>query len=504
MRHYSTFTLKNTYSTKVGIYLFFLFVFSALNLSAQTRLTLEECRRMALEQDKSIAIARENILQAEAQKKAARSGYLPKIDANAAYLYSSKDISLLSEDKFAPVGKIMDDGTFGFDQTHVNNGWTVVNGQPVPLDANGQPFDPKVNPEKIEWKNYAYLPKEEFTVDMKNSFFAMVGLTQPLYMGGKIRAYNKMAEFAESIAQTQLTAEQAETLYSTEESFWQIISLEHKVKIATEYKTLMMRLDANLAALQEEGMATKNDVLKVKVRLNEVDMTLTKALNGLRLSKMSLCRLIGLPLDTDLELAEDFKDNRLLSDAENDDAWKNRPELQSLDYLTKVGDAKIRAAQSEYLPSLGLTAGYLFSNPNPYNGFTHELAGNFTMAVALQVPIFHWGEKRQKVNIARSERNVADLKRQEASEKIELQYTQAKLRIDEANKLLASSEKNLEQAEENLRFANLGFEEGVVPVTGVLEAQTAWYSAYSENIDARIESELCRVYLSKVSGTLNN
>jgi outer membrane protein TolC len=478
-------------------------LFCVCSLSAQTRLTLEQCRSMALEHNKSIAIAQEQIHQAVAKKKAAWTGYLPKLDANAAYIYTNKAISLLSEDKFAPVGSVMSDGSFGFTADQVNNRWTVVGGQPVPLDAGGQPFNPKTNPEKIEWKGYAYLPKEAFTVDMKNSFLAMVGLTQPVYMGGKIREYNKIAGFAESIAQAQLTAEQSEILYSTEESYWQVVSLTHKAKIAGEYKILMTQLDANLQAMNEEGMATKNDVLKVKVRLNEVDMSLTRANNGLRLSKMALCRMIGMPLDSDIEPEETF-DAGADAPADSSDVWKNRPELQSLDYLTRIADSKVRIAQAGYLPSLGVTAGYLVSNPNPYNGFTHDFAGNFTVAVALQVPIFHWGEKRQQVNAACSERNVAKLKREETAEKIELQYTQARLRIDEAGKRQASAQKNLEQAEENLRYANIGFEEGVIQVAGVLEAQTAWFSACSEAVDARIDMKLCRVYFSKVSGMLKN
>ena len=475
-------------------------LFFTLNLPAQTRLTLEQCRSMALEHNKSIAIAQEEVNQAAAKKKIARAGYLPKVDANAVYMHSSRNMSLLSEDKYAPVGTVMPDGSFGFTPDQVNNGWTMVDGQPIPLDANGQPFNPKTNPEKIDWKGYAYLPKEEFTMDMSNSFFGMVGLTQPIFMGGKIREYNKMAGFAESIAQTQLTSEQSETLYSTEESYWQVVSLTHKVKIAREYKALMTKLDANLQAMKEEGVATKNDVLKVKVRLNEVDMSLTKADNGLRLSKMALCRFIGMPLDSDIELEETF--GYELSATDSGDVWQNRAELKSLDYLTKIADSKVKIAQAGYLPTLGLTAGYLISNPNPYNGFTHEFSGNFTMAVALQVPIFHWGEKRQNVNVARSERNIAGLKRDETAEKIELQYVQARLRIDEANKLQLSAMKNLEQAEENLRYANIGYEEGVIQIASVLEAQTAWVSAYSDAVDARIESKLCQVYLSKVSGTL--
>ena len=488
-------------------YLFCIIAFTLCctgSISAQISLSLEQCRTMALENNKSIGIAKEHIVQAQAQKKGARSAYLPKLDATAAYLYSNQNISLLSDDKFAPVGSIMSDGSFGFDASQVNNGWTLINGQPVPLDANGQPFDPKQNPEKIQWKGYAYLPKDEFKMDMTHTVIGMIGLTQPIYMGGKVRAYNQLAGFAEKLAQAQLTNEQAEVLYSTEEAYWQILSLMQKEKIAEEYKTLLTKLSNNLDALHEEGMATKNDVLKVKVRLNEVDMSLTKVTNGLRLSKMSLCQLIGIPLDSDIALDESTTpDNQIPpAAADSTDIWMNRPELQSLKYLSNIADSKIRVARAESLPSLALTAGYMISNPNPYNGFTHEFGGNFTVGVMLKVPIFHWGEKRQTIRTAQSERNIAELKYQDAAEKINLQYTQAKLRIDEANKRVTSAQKNLEQAEENLQFATYGYEEGVVPVTGVLEAQTSWFTAYSELTDAQIESRLCQVYLSKASGQL--
>ncbi|MDR2039926.1 MAG: TolC family protein [Bacteroidales bacterium] len=483
----------------------FMLLLYGLSVSAQTRLTLEQCRQMALDHDKSLAIANEQITQAEAQRKVARSAYFPKLDANAGYMYSYKNISLLSEDKFIPVGSRAADGSFSFTQEQVNNQWTLVNGQPAPLDANGQPFDPKANPELIQWKNYAYIPKDEFKIDANHILFGMVGLTQPIFMGGKIRGYNRMAHFADSIARTQLTSGQADAIYSTEETYWQVISLGHKVKIAEEYKALMSKLDANLTAMHDEGMATKNDMLKVKVRLNEVDMTLTKANNGLRLSKMALCRLIGLPLDSDIVLAEEIEaENSETNEVpETTDVWKNRSELKSLDFLSKIADSKVSIARSEYMPTIGLTAGYLLSNPNPYNGFKHDFAGNFTVGIAMKVPIFHWGEKRQTVNVAKSERRIAEIKRQEAAEMIELQYTQAHLRIEEANKRMESAQKHMEQAKENMRFANMGFEEGVVPVTGVMEAQAAWYSAYSEAIDAHIDVKLSKVYLDKVSGQLH-
>ena len=59
-----------------------------------------------------------------------------------------------------------------------------------------------------------------------------------------------------------------------------------------------------------------------------------------------------------------------------------------------------------------------------------------------------------------------------------------------------------EKAEENLRYATLGFREGVIATSNVLEAQTAWLSAQSEKIDAQIDVKLTEIYLKKSLGTL--
>ena len=87
-------------------------------------------------------------------------------------------------------------------------------------------------------------------------------------------------------------------------------------------------------------------------------------------------------------------------------------------------------------------------------------------------------------------------------EKVELQVTQATYKVNEATKKLAMAEKNMAKADENLRYANLGFQEGVIPTSNVLEAQTAWLSAQSGKIDAQIDVKMSEIYLNKSMGTL--
>ena len=127
----------------------------------------------------------------------------------------------------------------------------------------------------------------------------------------------------------------------------------------------------------------------------------------------------------------------------------------------------------------------------------------WNIGVIVNIPIFHWGEGIYKVKSAKAQANAARYQLDEAKEKIELQVNQCAYKVNEAAHKLSMALKNMEKADENLRYANLGFREGVIPTSNLLEAQTAWLSAQSEKIDAQIDVKLTEVYLKKAVGRLH-
>ena len=108
--------------------------------------TLKEYEDFALQNSKSLKVSKERINAAEHLRKAAFTQFLPSFQAVGTYAWNQKNISLLGEDALLPVGAKMADGSFGFTADQISNSWTVVDGQPVPLDADGVPFNPKTNP----------------------------------------------------------------------------------------------------------------------------------------------------------------------------------------------------------------------------------------------------------------------------------------------------------------------------------------------------------------------
>lgn len=471
-------------------------------------LSLDSCRSLAIENNKALKIASEKEKKAYYERKAAFTQYLPDFSLTGSYLRNQKNISLLDADRFLPIGTVMPDGSFGFRADQVNNQWTSVNGQPVPLDAGGMPFDPHANPEKIQWKDYTTIPKSEFEMDIKNVWAGVFSVIQPVYMGGKIVAYNKITEYAKELAASQKDTELQQVILQTDEAYWQTVSLANKKKLTSSYVELLRRMDADVQALIEEGLATKADGLSVKVKLNEAEMAETKVDNGLRLTRMLLAQICGLPLDTVFVLADEQTDELALEGATQvvdiEQAYLQRPELKSLSLATKIYEKKEAVVRSEMLPTVALTANYAVTNPNSFNGFENKFGGMWTVGVMVKVPLFHWGERFHNLNAAKAETRIKRLEMAEAREKIELQINQSVFRLNEAEKKVMTAKKNKESAAENLQYANLGFEEGVIPALQVMEAQSAWLKANSELIDAQIESKLAKVYLKKATGSMQD
>ena len=150
-----------------------------------------------------------------------------------------------------------------------------------------------------------------------------------------------------------------------------------------------------------------------------------------------------------------------------------------------------------------LTGGYLVSNPSLYNGFEKKFHGIWNVGLSLRVPIWNWGDVKYKVRASKGATAIARLELDDAREKIELQVSQNTFRVNEAYKRLNMANSSIAHAEENLRTANIGFQEGVITPTIVMEAQTAWLSAQSQRIDAEIDVKLSQVELQKALGVLS-
>ena len=481
----------------------------ATSAQAQQTLTLDSCRAMALRNNKTLSASRLQLDMARYNKKAAKTKYLPHISALGGYELTSREISLLSKDQKSALANA---GTNTTGALHNDIAGALTNlaqqGILTPEQASnlGGMFG-QVGSKIGEAVNHVGQNiVDAFRTDTRQMYALSVMLTQPVYMGGAIIAANRMAAIGEEMAQNNIEASTQNTLHSIDQAYWTVVSVHHKKQLAESYLAVVKKLDDDVSKMIREGVATRADGLKVDVKVNEAEMSLTQAENGLALAKMLLCQLCGMDVDSDITLADENADNIVeqADDAQADRAvaMENRPELKLLQNSADMSRQATKLVRAAYLPQVLLTGGYVATNPNVFNGFERKLSGMWNVGVMVRVPLWNWMEGTYKVRASRIATTIVELERDDIREKIDLQVSQSQFKVKEANRRLAMAIKNVENAEENLRCANLGFKEGVIPTTDVMAAQTAWVQAQSQKIDAEVDVKMSQVNLKKALGGL--
>lgn len=451
--------------------------------------SLDSLRARAVSNNKSLLMAGQKKVAASYTRKSAATNYLPKVSATGAYMYTSRELSLLSDEQKHTL-------------SNIGTGLSAM----VP---NLAPMSSTIN-------SVGQGVVDALHTDTRNAGIVAVTLTQPIYMGGKIRAYNKITQYAEEAAGTLYDKELQDIIVDVDEAYWNLVALYSKKKLAEGYKALVDKLEGDVEKLVKEGMATKADLLSVKVKVNEAGVTLIQVNNGIELSRMNLCRICGLDMNEPVEV-EDAIDEKnqnanimgqvdmFSSKSDNlvQQAESNRKELQALGLQNRIYDEKIKLARAEYLPKVALMGGYLASNPSVFNSFERKMKGMWNVGITLIVPILTWGDRFYKVKSAKAEALMHRYETEEVKEKIELQVNQCRQKLQESMERYQTTLRSVDEAEENLRYANLGMKEGVITLSNVMEAQTAWLKAKSEWVNAQVDVRLANLYLRKAVGSID-
>ena len=475
---------------------------------AQT-LSLDSCRAMALRNNKQLNATK---LKREAfayTRKAARTKYLPKVDALGGYEYFNKEVSILNNDQKSALSHL---GTNAM--TRMSAGITdIITGM-----ATKGLITPEIARELGARMNniggslanqgdqLGQQINDAFRTDTHNFWSGAVMVRQPIFMGGAIIAANKMADIAEQMASNDYEGKVQNTIYTIDETYWLVVSLKQKKRLAESYRDLVQKLDDDVKKMINEGIATRAAGLQVDVKVNEAEMAITQVDDGLSLAKMLLCQLCGMPVSSDITLEdEDSSEFAVIEETteySNETAQNNRTEIKLLENTVDLSRQATKLIRAAYLPHIALTGGYIVSNPNVYKGFEKKFSGVWNVGIIMHIPVWNWFEGSYKVRASKAATAMAELEVSDVREKINLQVAQNQYKLKEAQKRLVTATKNLKNAEENLRCANVGFREGVMESTEVMTAQTAWQAAHTQKIDAEIGVKMSQIALKKALGVL--
>ncbi|GGJ86501.1 hypothetical protein GCM10007084_07680 [Parabacteroides faecis] len=376
--------------------------------NAQQLLTLEECSRLALENNARMKNARLDLEGTQETRKEAFTKYFPSVSATG--------------------------GAFASD-----NGMAEM----------------------------ILMPGLEMTLG-KNGVMGGVTAVQPVFVGGQIWNSNKLAALAVEVSRYQMKQSEDEVLLTVEQYYWQNVSLQEKMKTIGIIESLVGNLYKDVETSVKAGVANRNELLQVQLKKNSVASDRLKVENNLRLSKMVLAQYIGVAeddflvrsyLQEPLPLPETYRVDPIAA-LPNTVGYKlldKQVEASRLQYKLKVG---------QNLPSLGIGAGYMYHNILDTD---HSFGMIFA---TVSIPITDWWGGSHAIRKQKLQLKAAEYTRQDSNEKLVLQMQKLWNELEEAYKQVKLSEESIATAEENVRLSTAYYQAGTETLSDLLDAQS--------------------------------
>lgn len=336
-------------------------------------------------------------------------------------------------------------------------------------------------------------------------FAPMVSITQPIYTGGKIKYGRQMAETNIQMSNAQQRLVEDEVLLATETAYWLVVQAKEEIKLEQQVKKQLASHYTFLNNQFEAGLIYKNDVLRAKVLQNENEARSQAAENKLILAKRRLSQLIGIEAPTGIEVADtlstgDFSNQGIL---QNTDAV--RPEIDLAANAVKIGELTKSMLKADLKPTVGLALngvaafgkeGINFGDPTKKHMLTY-----FGM-LSVNIPVFDWGSKREKVKQQEATIRSAEYGLKELKSQINVEVEQATLNLQLQTKNIDLMQASLTEADENLKLSNDRFKAGTITGEDVLIAETLWQRAYSNMLDAKVRYKIAEAVYRKAIGQI--
>ena len=430
-------------------------------VKAQQSLSLLECRELALQNNKSIKVAHQQTVVADYTRKSYKGNFFPNIYATASGLYSN-----------------------------ANGQLAVVGGNLPTMSADGN-FD----------GGSAYFPGLNLDYKVETVFMGGITLEQPIYMGGRVNSAYKMSVIGKELSLLNKNMTEVNVIVKTDEAYVNVVKTVELKKVATLYNKLLQELYKNVESAYRHGLKPRNDMLKVQVRLNESELDIKRAENAHRLAVMNLCHYVGLPLTENIIVTDSFPEIEDMSATVLD--VYSRPEYKMLEKQVLLSKEQVKLSRSEVLPNVGLSAGWNYVNGLSVNNNDPLFdSGSFYVALNVSIPIYHFGERYNKIKASKAKLIQQQLAQEDLNEKMYLELTQAVNNLEELKLECEIADKSLTQAEENMNISRSQYDVGLETLSDYLEAQLLWQNAYETKIDTHFRRYLSYIKYLKTSGQL--
>jgi outer membrane protein len=415
--------------------------------AAEKVFTLNESIETALKQSVLIRAAQEGVLGAEAQKKEAFTGFLPKL--NTSY------------------------------------GYTWLNREP-----------------------YMQIPPTPpIRVGTQDNYTWAVEAKQPLFAGGGIMANYEASKIGHDISRMDEAVAIQDIIQEVKVSFFNILKAEKLLGVARQS---LEQLQAHRHVAQnffDVGLIPRNELLQSEVQVANGEQSLIRAENGVELAKSKFNTVLRRNINDPVQV-EDILTYRPY-DLRIEDCFKaameNRPEIKS--QALKVDQAKslVKLAKSDFYPTVSAVGHYERVGDTPgVSGTAFKDAESWYVMGVASWTFWEWGKTKNRVDASRSKENQSVDLLNNTRDQITLEVKNAYLLMRESEKQVMVTKKAIEQAEENFRINQERYREQVATSTDVLDAQTLLTRAKSDYANALSEYHISHARLERAMGTISS
>ena len=404
--------------------------------------TLQQFKDSALQNNIAIRTAQHDIEAANQQRKEAFTKYFPNVSGTGVWFNANK----------------------GMAQTTLN------------LGENMSPELGAALAQSLPQEALMALGNPISISMMKNGTIGSVMALQPVFAGGQIINGNKLAKLGEDVSQLKLRLSENEVEKTAEQYFWQLASLQEKMKTIEAVDTLLRDIHKDVDVAVRAGVAMRNDLLQVELRQNDISSQKLKLQNGLSLVRMLLSQYCGLR-DTSFVITWQTDDAQLLG-LSGSESVAALPEYKLLQKQVEATGLQKKMAVGQNLPSVAVGAGYTY----------HNLLDNnhtFGMVFAtVSVPITDWWSGSHAIKRKAIEHQKAQEQLTDNAELLKIRMQNARNGVEESYQQLMLAQRSIEQAKENLRLNRDYYRAGTSKMSDLLEAQLLYQQSLDKHTDA--------------------
>lgn len=339
---------------------------------------------------------------------------------------------------------------------------------------------------------------------ISNNFNARVTVQQPLFTGYKLQRSVDIADFAAQATQKEFDSDKSSLTFNVKSAYWNLAKSFELQKVVDEN---VDQVRAHLKDVQNwlsQGLITNNEVLKVQVQLSDVRLRQIDAHNNVQLARIMLNNVIGLPLDSEIQLTTNLMhEHRVFDVLETliNQAHERRPEIKSMQYRVQAGDAAVSLAQSGWWPQLYLVGNYITARPNQRIFPTQDVfKDTWDVGVSVSLDLWNWGTTVRQTDQAKAQLEQTKDGLGQLRDAVALEVTRDYLNLARAKERISVADQGVRQAEENYRVTSGKFKQGLALNTDLLDAEVALLQAKTNYAQAVADYELAEASLERSIG----